>query len=111
MTATRNDSIGRRRLRGLAGAAMATVGLAGLSLTLASPAGARSDAGTETHETMHQMMDAMHGEGTAERMHQMEGAEQMMDDCAAMMDSMSSMRGMMGNGGMMGRGPSERESS
>lgn len=55
-----------------------------------------------THEQMHQMMDAMHGEGASERMHQAMGgdAEQMMDQCVAMMNMMSAMRGMMGEDAM-----------
>jgi hypothetical protein len=43
--------------------------------------------GAMTHEQMHQMMDAMHGEGASERMHEAMGedAERMMDQCVAMM--------------------------
>jgi hypothetical protein len=50
-----------------------------------------------THEQMHQMMDAMHGAGASERMHQAmgEGAEQMMDQCTTMMNMMQMMPGMM----------------
>lgn len=56
-----------------------------------------------THEQMHQMMDAMHGEGTSERMHAAMGpeAEQLMDQCLAMMAMMQNMQGMMG-GSMSG---------
>ena len=56
---------------------------------------------------MHQMMDARHGEGASERMHEAMGedTERMMDQCVAMMNMMSSggnesmsdmMRRMMG---------------
>ncbi len=66
-----------------------------------------------THEQMHQMMDAMHGEGFSERMHEaMPGSEEMMEQCVGMMNMMGHMHGMMGGqrdhpmpgmGGMMGR--------
>ena len=43
----------------------------------------------ETHQQMHEMMDAMHGEGTSQRMHDvMPDSEKMMEQCAAMMDMM-----------------------
>lgn len=52
-----------------------------------------------THEQMHQMMDAMHGEGASDRVHQAMGedAERMMDQCVAMMNMMGAMQGMMGD--------------
>jgi hypothetical protein len=51
---------------------------------------------------MHQMMDAVRGEGTSQRMHEaMPGSVEMMEECASMMDLMESMEGM---GGMMGNG-------
>lgn len=51
---------------------------------------------------MHQMMDAMHGAGASQRMHEAMGAaaEQQMDQCAAMMNMMTS-GGMMGLGWLM----------
>lgn len=54
-----------------------------------------------THDQMHEMMDAIHGEGASDRMHEAMGAdgEAMMDQCAAMMVMMMNMQGMMG--GMM----------
>ena len=59
--------------------------------------------GTITHEQMHQMMDAMHGEGFSERMHQaVPGSEEMMEQCVAMMTMMGQMGGMMGGSGMPG---------
>ena len=75
-----------------------------------TPSGSTAQA-IPTHEQMHQMMDAVHGPGTSQRMHEAMGpdAEKMMDQCAAMMDmmsGMSAMQGMMGTGdtrGMMGR--------
>lgn len=86
------------------GAALFAIGVTGLTFTLTAPATAASDG--DSHDVMHQMMDAMHGAGTSERMHAVEGAEEMMDDCSGMMDHMSSAGGMMGGemmgGGMMG---------
>ena len=59
-----------------------------------------------THEQMHQMMDAMHGAGTSDRMHEAMGedAEMVMDQCVGMMNMMGPMMGMMQGGmpGMMG---------
>ena len=54
------------------------------------PEGTQSEAAT-THEQMHQMMDAMHGEGASERMHQAMGedGERIMDQCVAMMNMMN----------------------
>ncbi len=96
----------RRWLQGLAGAVLIAAGLSGLSWTWqASPVSAqRPERGS--HETMHEMIDAMHGPGTADRMHAVEGAEEMMDTCAAMMDMMGGMSGMgsMMGGGMSGMG-------
>jgi hypothetical protein len=55
---------------------------------------------------MHRMMDAVHGEGTSQRMHEAMGpdAETMIDQCEAMMAMMEQMQNMMsGTGpGMMG---------
>lgn len=58
--------------------------------------------GAPTHEQMHVMMDAMHGEGTSARIHEMMGeeGEQMMEQCVQMMAMMQNMMGMMGSGGM-----------
>jgi hypothetical protein len=55
------------------------------------------------HQTIHEMMDATQGAGTSDRMHAVMGpeAEQMMEQCSAMM---TMMMGMMGDGGMMGMG-------
>ena len=64
------------------------------------------DSGQATpHDQMHAMVDAMHGAGTSDRMHQAMGpaGEQLMEQCAAMM-SMSTMSGGMMDGGMMGGG-------
>jgi hypothetical protein len=59
-----------------------------------------------SHEDMHQMMDAVHGEGASRRMHEAMGpnAEGMMEQCVAMMAMMKEMQNMMpGSGpGMMG---------
>lgn len=85
-----------RRNRITLGTLITMVGLAGtlalwpaLSVT-AQPA----DEVSEVHETMDVMINAMHGPGTAERMHQVPGGEEMMEQCAAMMAAMG--------GGMMG---------
>ena len=68
-----------------------------------TPSGSTAQA-IPTHEQMHQMMDAMHGEGTNQRMHEAMGpdAEKMMDQCAAMMNMMDGMSGMSSLQGMMG---------
>ena len=90
-----------RRRAALAGA---LVGLALLALTNV-PAFAQPSSpvpsGAVTHEQMHQMMDAVHGPGTSERMHQAMGpdAERLMDQCVGMMGMMQNMQGMM-NGDM-----------
>lgn len=67
------------------------------------PAERQSEAAT-TPEQMHQMMDAMHGEGTRQRMHEAMGddAERMMAQCSVMMSMMGGMRGMMGDDAMPG---------
>jgi hypothetical protein len=72
-------------------------GLAGLTFMASSAADA--GAGGSSHEAMHRMMDAMHGEGTSDRLHALDGGEQMIDKCARMHDAMgggtmrSGMRG------------------
>lgn len=94
--------MGRRLQAGL-GLALAGVGLTGL-VTLGPRMAAAEEIGPgESHATMHRMMDSMHGPGTADRMHEVEGAEQMMNRCSKMMDSMDEMDERMG-GGMMGSG-------
>jgi hypothetical protein len=56
------------------------------------------------HKRMHEMMDAMHGEGFSERMHQaMPGSEEMMEECVRHVEDMPDghmMGMMMGGGGM-----------
>ncbi len=97
----------RRWLQGLAGAVLIAAGLSGLSWTWqATPVYAqRPERGS--HQTMHEMMDAMHGRGTAERMHAVEGADEMMDACASMLDAMG---GAPGTGSMMRGGMSSMDS-
>jgi hypothetical protein len=58
--------------------------------------GGAAQNGTMTHEQMHQMMDAMHGEGTSDRMHDAMGADvdRIMDQCVAMMNMMQMMAPM-----------------
>lgn len=55
-----------------------------------------------THELMHQTMDAMHGEGTSQRLHEAMGveAERLIDQCVAMMNMMQGITG--GTPGVMG---------
>ncbi|MDP8959187.1 MAG: hypothetical protein M3N51_08325 [Actinomycetota bacterium] len=93
-----------RRVSALVGTGLIALGLMGFGfLGVVTPAAAQGTGG-ETHERMHEMMDAMHGPGTGERMHQVAGAEEMMEACAAMMEMMDP--GMMGRGmmdRMMGR--------
>ncbi len=75
-----------------------------------SPAQAKVTAltpgGGPTHEDLNEMMDAVHGAGTSRRMHEAMGsdAEEMMDQCAAMVATVKDMQDMMpGSGpGMMG---------
>lgn len=52
-----------------------------------------------THEQMDQMMDAMHGPGTSQRMHEAMGpdAERLMDQCVSTMSMMQQMSGLMPN--------------
>jgi len=49
---------------------------------------------------MHQIMDATHGEGAGQRMHEAMGpdAEGLMDQCVAMIGMMQNMRDMMNSG-------------
>lgn len=86
--------------RGKAAIGGAVVGLALLAFT-ANPTAAQTpppQGGTPTHEQMDQMMDAMHGAGTSQRMHEAMGpnGEQLMDQCVSMMGMMNgNMSGMM----------------
>jgi uncharacterized membrane protein len=91
--------------------AFLVVGLVGsdiLSGRNSTPAMASTTASQKqpSHEDMHRMMDAVHGEEASQRMHETmgPGAEEMMDQCAAVMAMMPEMQNMMpGNGaGMMG---------
>lgn len=81
------------------GAIMATVGVAGFAGTVSGPAAAAST--DETSHDMRRMMEAVHGEDAVERMHQVEGADEMMDQCGAMMDAMGGMANIPDGG--MGR--------
>lgn len=98
----------KTRTLALIGGALVGLGLFGLTTM---PLFAQTPPAMPTHEQMHQMMDAVHGEGASQRMHEAMGpeAEQLMDQCVAMMGMMQSMPGMMGGHGsqpmrdMMGR--------
>jgi hypothetical protein len=75
------------------GVILIAVGLLGASLTAAgSGVSAQEGDRNALHEQMHQMMDAMMGEGSSERMHaQVPGAEQMMEACTSAMQGMGNM--------------------
>lgn len=92
----------RRISQALLGVTLAAFGVVGLAATW-GPAPAQAQSGQSgSHETMHEMMEAMHGEEALERMHEVEGADEMMDQCASMMDAMGGMSEMMNGGGMSG---------
>lgn len=96
----------RRLVQGTAGAMLIALGLSGLAWAWQVPAEAQGSEGGRSHDAMHQMMDAMHGEGTADRMHEIDGVEEMMTQCSGMMAmmggmDMSRMGEMMRDGGMM----------
>ena len=61
-------------------------------------ASADEGRGGDSHAVMHEMMEAMHGPGASDRMHRVEGGEQMMEQCSQMHDQMGRM---MDSGGMM----------
>lgn len=73
------------------GALLVAIGLVGMLMSWPAPPTMMQQSGAESelHETMDEMMDAMHGPGTADRIHQIPGGEEMMHRCAAMMGSMS----------------------
>ncbi|MGH2394996.1 MAG: hypothetical protein ACRDGH_16145 [Candidatus Limnocylindria bacterium] len=93
-----------RGVSALLGAMLVAAGVAGLNtVSLAIPAPPEVSQ-RDVHQLMHEMMEDMHGPGTVQEMHQVPGAEEMMDQCAAMrsmmeggrMDRMMEMMGMMG---------------
>ncbi len=108
------------KLRTRVGAGAGLVGLSLLALTATQSFAQPTDPSTSptpgaapthehmhqgsapTHEQMHEMMDAMHGPGATERMHEMMGqgdaqrGEQLMKQCVNMMGMMHQMPGMMG---------------
>ena len=87
-----------RGARAVLGALLVTIGLVGMLSLSAISASAEEGSREESHGGMHEMMDAMHGPTASNRMHRVEGAEQMMDQCSRMHDQMG---GMMDGGGMM----------
>lgn len=98
------------RARTKAAIAGALVGLALFAVTsgplFAAPS-TPAASGVPTHEQMHRMMDAVHGEGISQRVHVAMGpdGEKLMDQCIAMMGMMQNMNmhGMQGMmNGMMG---------
>ncbi|MGH2770961.1 MAG: hypothetical protein ACRDJF_10645 [Actinomycetota bacterium] len=80
----------RRRVQAVLGTALITGGLLGLASMGPLSATAQETASRDgnSHSLMHRMMDVMHGEGTAARMHRIQGAEEMIDACARMMKGM-----------------------
>lgn len=98
------------RIKLIAGGVVLGIALFALGLTagtsyaqIARGSLAASPSETITHDQMREMMDAMHGPGTSQRMHEAMGpeAEKIMDECVAMMGMMHQMHGTMG-GGMPG---------
>ena len=89
----------RQLSQALAGVAIAALGVTGLAATW-TPTSAAAQPGADSHGTMHAMMTAMHGEEAVAQMHEVEGAEEMMDQCAGMMDAMGGMSNMMNGRGM-----------
>jgi len=96
---------------GVAGALASLIVVVGLAVAvwLMAPAAifAQTSHDSPSHEQMHQMIDAMHGAGTSDRMHEAMGpeGEKMMDQCVGMMKMMGMRQGgegMMGGGGMQG---------
>jgi hypothetical protein len=87
------------RTKVVLGAIIAAVAALGVTagVLLAQPDSTQTPppGGANTHAQMHQMMDAMHGAGTSDRMHEAMGAdaERMIDQCVAMMSMMSGMMG------------------
>lgn len=69
-----------------------------------NPSAGPQSGTTLTHQQMDQMMDALHGQGTSQQMHEAMGpdAEKLMDQCVAMMNTMQAMQGMMGAGDASG---------
>lgn len=85
------------------GALLVTIGVVGMMSLSGISAWADEGSRRNSHGVLHEMMDAVHGQGTSNRVHRIEGAEQMMEQCSQMHDQMG---GMMDGGGMsdmMGR--------
>ncbi|MGH3451096.1 MAG: hypothetical protein ACRDQW_10295 [Haloechinothrix sp.] len=93
MTRTRQIS------QAIAGVAIAALGVTGLAATW-SPTSVTAQSTPDDHEAIRAMMAAMHGDNAVDRMHAVEGAEEMMDQCAGMMDAMGGMSNMMNGRGM-----------
>ncbi len=99
-----------RWLQAVLAVALVVVSAAGLWASSAGPATADPDGPDReamhemmaNHEGMHGMMNAMHGEGSAARMHDAQGAEEMMQECSTSMGSMEPGMGSMMGGGARG---------
>lgn len=99
-----------RWMQGAAGVVLLVAGLAAATV-LAGPAAwgtpgdtlppAAAQAAPDEHRAaMQQMMDAVHGPGTADRLDDVDGVDEMMDACAGMMAAMPMMTDGMGPGRM-----------
>ena len=84
-----------RRVRATLWAVLLTIGLAGVLSLGALSASAEQRSTEDSHAVMHEMMDAVHGRGTSQRMHRVEGGEEMMQQCSDMMSGMGRMDGDM----------------
>jgi hypothetical protein len=89
----------RRITQAIAGLALAAVGTTGLAAVW-SPASAAAQPGADGHAAMHAMLEAVHGQDAVARMHDAGGVEEMMDQCAGMMEAMGGMSDMMNGRGM-----------
>ncbi len=96
------------RLKAALGAVFVAAGLSVLiatsppQATAGVPGPAAREGARDWHAVMDRMMEVAHGSETVARIHRIEGVEEMMDQCAAMMESMGEMSGMM-RGPMGGR--------
>lgn len=97
-----------RRIRVAAGTLLTAIGLTGsiafgpwsafaARSATPSPTPTASPPQAALHATMDRMMSAMVGPKALARMHDVPGAEALMDQCSAMMTSMGQMSGMMGS--------------
>lgn len=91
----------RRMSQAVVGIALAMVGVVGLATAWTSAPALAQSGSADGHEVMDQMMAEMYGDEAVARMHEIDGMEQMMDQCAGMMDSMDGMMNGRGMSNMM----------